>query len=383
MSVITAFTLYSHCNDIGGKVWNPAIRWTYKHAVFVEIKTSDGITGLGECWCFDSQPDALIAYLKTEVAPHVLGSPVSDLPALYQRLLTRATLTARHGILSNAWSGVDIAVWDIRSRKANLPLWKFLRSKHEHLTTSNIEGIRLYGSGGLYGENKTIDDLTAEMVAIESDGFELVKMKVGGLDTSQDVARVLAVINALNDHCQLIIDGVYSYTPSQALALYNALPTDRVVAFQSPTPANDYSGMQALCNSKVPVMGTEAEYREEILNQLVSTNAVTCLQISPIAVGGISRVLYLATHMQTEKTDIQLSMEVSSTAVALLTACHLSLGIDRIAHVEYHYIHQVFFKSLDLTAATLKYRDSKLLNKIGLGIDVNELDVEPQFTLTA
>ena len=68
MNSIKQIAVKFHCNDLGGKVWNPALRWTKKFAVFVELIDDAGRVGLGECWCFDSAPDALLAFLRTEVA---------------------------------------------------------------------------------------------------------------------------------------------------------------------------------------------------------------------------------------------------------------------------------------------------------------------------
>ena len=62
MARITRISVHTHCNDLGGKVWNPAIRWTLKYAVFVVLYDAEGRSGTGECWCFDSAPDALVAF---------------------------------------------------------------------------------------------------------------------------------------------------------------------------------------------------------------------------------------------------------------------------------------------------------------------------------
>ena len=109
-----------------GKIWNPAIRWTKKHAVFVCIEDEAGLRGLGECWCFDTAPDALVAFLRTEVVPYFLGTPVEEVSDLSETPIARATLTARHGILASALSGVDIAMWDLRAQHENQSIWKSL-----------------------------------------------------------------------------------------------------------------------------------------------------------------------------------------------------------------------------------------------------------------
>lgn len=382
MSVITGLSVYSHCNDLGGKVWNPAIRWSKKYAVFIVLQNDQGITGLGECWCFDTAPDTLVAYIRTEVAPHVIGINVDDFSTIAQSLVSRATLTARHGILASAWAGVDIALWDMRSRAAHLPLWTFLQSQLN--TKQSAHGqVALYASGGLYGEDKRVDDLVVEMVGMAQRGFQIVKMKIGGLSIAEDVQRVMAVLDGLGDKHKLIIDGVYSYDSEQAIELYSALPSERIEAFQSPVKACDIAGMQALTDIGVPVMGTEAEYREELHLQLIEQRAVKYLQTAPVACGGLSRLINLTKLIDQSGNDtIKISLEVSSTAIALMAACHFAAASSHIAHTEYHFLHTVFFDDLLLAPVAKQPGIFQMPDEIGLGISLPQSAVKLEFQYT-
>ena len=379
-SVISRFSVHFHCNDLGGRVWNPAIRWTEKYAVFVVLEDSDGATGLGECWCFDSKPDALIAYLKTEIAPLVINQSANQCQAVFEKLWSRATLTARHGLLASAWSGVDIALWDLQSRRAGLPLWRCIQQQLPDFEKISRLSPRLYGSAGLYGKNKSTDDLVSEMRSIEASGFDLVKMKIGALGIPHDVERVNAVLNGLQSNTELIVDGVYSYSAGDALNVFQRLPAQRIHAFQSPVPAPDITGMQTLCKAGVPVMGTEAEYRHELQHQLINSGAVKYLQVAPVAVGGITAVARLAGAL---KPPVQLSLEVSSTALAFSAAWHLAMAIGKVAHVEYHYVHQVFFDALQLTPQKCISGYPGVTESLGIGITISELDVQPGFHIAA
>jgi len=378
VSVITRLRVHTHCNDLGGKVWNPAITWTKKYAVFVSLENEQGVTGVGECWCFDTSPDALVAYLRTEVCPHIIGSNTEACSEIYLKLLSRATLTARHGLLASAWSGVDIALWDMKSREAELPLWKYIaRQKSDSASTvaANEGKVRLYASGGLYGKNKTIEDLTREMRSMNSSGFDIVKMKIGGLSIPEDLRRVLSVLDDLDDSVKLIIDGVYCYSATEALQIFNALPTDRIEAFQSPVRPEELAGMKSLCDAGVPVMATEAEYRYEIHQQLVQTGAVMYLQTAPIACGGINRLMQLGELVsQTNPLNTRLSLEVSSTAVALLAAS------ETVAHVEYHFLHQVFFDGLELPLVKGNPGWCQLADKPGLGLRLPQEGIQERFS---
>lgn len=372
MSQITQLSVYSHCNNLGGKIWNPAIRWTSKYAVFVVLKDDEGVCGLGECWCFDSAPDALVAYLRTEIAPQVIGLDIAHYESLVNDLTRRATLTARHGMLASAISGVDIAIWDLRSVHAQRPLWSFINS-------AGNGQVLLYASGGLYGQDKDANVLATEMCEMADAGFSIVKMKVGGLELSDDIKRVKAVIDALSADTQLIIDGVYSYDFDQALTLYEALPKARIEAFQAPIVAKDIQGMAKLNEYGVPVMASEAEYREEIHEQMVACSAVRYLQSAPIACGGLNGMKALSDLVA--DTKIQLSLEVSSTAVATLAACHYAAADSQVAHVEFHHVHQVFFEELELTFIPNSNGQFTLPTMPGLGMSLPLDKVVEEFSL--
>lgn len=385
MSLIKRIHVHTHCNDLGGKLWNPAITWTKKHAVFITLENEHGTTGLGECWCFDSAPDVLVAYIKSEIAPHIIGITPEKCDVIGEKLLSKATLTARHGLLASAWSGIDIALWDLRSRENDLPLWEYLHSSLPTASQSVAPDgtFRLYASGGLYGKSKTTEDLVDEMISMASAGFNIVKMKIGGLSVEEDLERIHAVLTDLPATCKLIIDGVYRYTESQALGLFNALPIDRIEAFQSPLGADNMIGMKALCDAGVPVMATEAEYRHELQQQLIHTGAVRFLQTAPIACGGISRLIQLAEHvLQQQENKLALSLEVSSTAVALQTAAHFAAASHQTAHAEYHYLHQVFFNDLSFKPKENHIGYFQLSEASGLGIVLPESETELAFSLS-
>ena len=373
MNIIKKITVKSHCNDLGGKVWNPALRWTKKYAVFVELEDSEGRVGLGECWCFDAAPDALIAFLRTEVAPHFLSQPLENAAEIMAERRRFATLSARHGMLASALSGVDIAIWDLRAQQQKLPLWKLLNPHGSGLVT-------LYASGGLYGENKSNADLAAEMVGLSKQGFRISKMKVGALSFEEDLARINAVLPVLPRDAKLIIDCVYRYDYAKVMKLFEQLPHQRIEALQSPLAAHDFAGMSRLVEAGVPVMANEAEYREELHRALVEQNAVRFLQVSPIACGGISRILELADLVR--ETPIQLSLEVSSTAVALMAAAHLAAADEQISPIEYHTIHQVFFDRLPLKKHSKTDDVYPLSTRPGLGVALLEGSLSIGFGLS-
>ncbi len=335
------------------------IRWSKKHAVFVQLNSHCGLTGLGECWCFDTEPDALVAYLKTEVLPHLLGHSVDKIRSTLDALRRRATLTARHGMLASASSGIDIALWDLCARQQRLPLCKLINADAS-------TRVRLYASGGLYGLDKSNADLCDELRGFVDSGFAAVKMKVGGLSVDEDAQRVQQVRQAIGADTELIVDGVYSFDLDSAMAFFKKIQDCDIAGFQSPVEARQIGHMATLRRAGVPVMGVEAEYREEILTSYIDDGAVQILQVAPIACGGVSTTLHLADRARA--AGIVLSPEVSSTALATMVACHLAAAHEAIVNVEYHSVHQSFFDHLPFTPADLNQGHVSLPSSPGLGL---------------
>ncbi|ASM75012.1 MULTISPECIES: mandelate racemase/muconate lactonizing enzyme family protein [Roseobacteraceae] len=345
--------------DLGGRVWNPMIKWTEKSNVFITLHASDGTVGIGECWCLDTRPDTLLAYLKTEVLPLMRATPLADLPALFASMRNRATLTTRHGLLESALSGLDLALWDIAAKRAGLPLWKTLNS-------NGTGKAPVYISGGIYGLNKTVDDLVKEMVGLEAQGFSCLKMKIGGQTEQLDTERVNAVLAALKSDTKLIIDSVYSYDFDSALRMYRTFDPARIEAFQSPLPPDDIPGMRRLVELGVPVMGIEAEYRPQIHSAMIRERSLRFLQVAPSAVGGPSRMKALVEEL--EGTGIGMSLEVSSSVVATLAAAHFAAAEGRVAHFEYHSIHQVLFEKIAAGGHRIEGSIMHLSDLPGLGM---------------
>ncbi len=175
-----------------------------------------------------------------------------------------------------------------------------------------------------------------------------------------------------------IVDCVYRYNYDQFLNLYQALPRSRIEAIQSPLAAHAYRDMALLVEDGIPVMANEAEYRRELHGELIDRLAVRFLQVAPVACGGISRLRELADSIR--DTPIDLSLEVSSTALALTSAAQFAAAYTEVAHVEHHSIHDVFFDCL-----TLQRLDARGWHappeRPGLGIDIAVHRLEQQFEI--
>ena len=99
--------------------------WTTNNILLVKVQTDTGITGWGEAFCYGCT-DAVRAAVQSMFAPVMVGRDARDIAKLSYELQQSLHLFGRYGITIFALSGLDIALWDIAAKAANLPLHPLL-----------------------------------------------------------------------------------------------------------------------------------------------------------------------------------------------------------------------------------------------------------------
>ena len=101
------------------------VGWSSLDTLFVRVVTDQGLEGWGEGFGHACCP-ATRAVIDTQIAPAALGEDARDIRGLMARLAQRMHLFGRNGPHVYALSALDVALWDIAGKAANLPLWRLL-----------------------------------------------------------------------------------------------------------------------------------------------------------------------------------------------------------------------------------------------------------------
>jgi L-alanine-DL-glutamate epimerase-like enolase superfamily enzyme len=148
----------------------------------VEIATDDGLTGVGLA------VDPIIAEghdLNRAVVAALRPMLVGQDPLDHERIwyeMWQPKLFGRRGLTTRTISAIDIALWDLRGKLFEQPVYKLLGAFETR--------VPAYIAGGYYEEGKGLSELADEMIANVNLGARAVKMKVGGLDPELDADRV-------------------------------------------------------------------------------------------------------------------------------------------------------------------------------------------------
>ncbi len=254
--------------------------------VLVELRTTDGIVGYGEC-LGRFGASAYADFINTVLAPLLLGHSAFDIRRHWLRM--RGALSGRAGgILVEAIAGVDIALWDVVGKALGQPVHRLLGGMGRAV-------VDCYASSINWADVPTMQAQTRAVMAM---GFKAVKVKLG-----QPVERAIAAAGAVRavagDDMRLGVDANWAYTLDEAVRVGHALHDLGYWFFEEPIVPEDVAGYAHLRRC-LPIMlaAGESDYTVAHAAELVRDRLVGIIQPDVARAGGISETRDIATLAQ-------------------------------------------------------------------------------------
>src|SRR3990170_6511756 len=94
--------------------------------ITVRLHDSEGAEGVGYTYTVGRNGGAIVDILRREIPELIAGQEADDTEAIWQRVWWALHYGGRGGASGLAPSALDIALWDLKARRANLPLWRLL-----------------------------------------------------------------------------------------------------------------------------------------------------------------------------------------------------------------------------------------------------------------
>jgi L-alanine-DL-glutamate epimerase-like enolase superfamily enzyme len=266
-------------------------RVTHWGAVGVIVHTDSAVRGYGYTGTHGHlATDRLIRDCIAEAfAPLLVGEDPSEVGRIWQKLYHSPSIrwVGRAGIVQMALSAIDVALWDIKTKAAEMPLWKYLGGDgRKRLLAYNTDGGWL---------NWTRKQLVECARAAVGEGFHGIKLKVGSPDPADDLARIAAVREAIDQPVRLMIDANGRWDLPTATRFGRQLDAFDVFWFEEPMWFDDIGGHAALGRAiHTPIALGEQQYSLDAFRALISAGAVHYVQPDATRVGGISGWLQVA-----------------------------------------------------------------------------------------
>lgn len=200
--------------------------------VFAEIRTRDGHEGIGFGYSKRAGGPGMYAHAK-EIAPNLLGEDPNDISRLFTKLLWAGASMGRSGLTTQAIAPFDIALWDMKAKRAGLPLAKLLGAHRDSVQCYNTSGGYLH---------TPLDQVLKNVQISRESGIGGIKLKVGQPDLSIDIQRVGEVRKLLGDDFPLMVDANQQWDRQKAARACRALEQFDLTWIEEPLDAYDFEG---------------------------------------------------------------------------------------------------------------------------------------------
>ena len=253
--------------------------------LFAEIRAESGHEGVGFSYAKRAGGPGQYAHAR-EIAPALIGEDPSDIQRIWTKLVWAGASVGRSGLATQAIAAFDIALWDLKAKRARLPLAKLLGAHRDAVACYNT-------SGGFL--STPVEQVVENARDALDRGIGGIKIKVGQPDARADLDRVERVRAALGDQVPLMVDANQQWNRDTAARMGRDLERYRLTWIEEPLDAYDAEGHADLARDLVTPVATGemltsvAEHRE-----LIRHRSADFLQPDAPRVGGITPFLKIA-----------------------------------------------------------------------------------------
>ena len=253
--------------------------------LFAEIETTDGHKGLGFSYSKRAGGPGQFAHAR-EIVPALIGEDPSDIAKLWDKLCWAGASVGRSGLSTQAIGAFDVALWDLKAKRAGLSLAKLLGSHRDSVRCYNTSGGFLH---------TPLDQLLVNTTASREKGIGGIKLKVGQPDCALDIKRVEAVRTHLGDDFPLMVDANQQWDRPTAQRMCRIFEQFNLIWIEEPLDAYDNEGHAALAAQfDTPIATGEMLTSAAEVAELIRHRAADYIMPDAPRVGGITPFLKVA-----------------------------------------------------------------------------------------
>lgn len=320
--------------------------------LFAEIETENGHSGVGFSYSKRAGGPGQYAHAK-EIAGELIGEDPNDIARLWDKLVWAGASVGRSGLSTQAIAAFDIALWDLKARRAGLPLAKLLGAHRDSVQCYNT-------SGGFL--SMPIENVLENISASLDRGIGGVKIKVGQPDPTVDLKRVEAAHRHIAGRASFMVDANQQWDRATASRIGRILEQFNLTWIEEPLDAYDAEGHAALAAQlDTPIATGEMLTSVAEHYELIRHNSADFIQPDAPRVGGITpflKIMFLADHKGLKMAP-HFAMEIH---------LHLAAAYAREPWVEhFEWLEPMFNEKLEICKGRMI-----VPNRPGLGFSLSE-----------
>ncbi len=252
----------------------------------LRVTDSDGATGTGYSYTIGTGGASIMALLQRTFGPALLGRDGAEIERIWRDFSYLSHATTVGAITALALAAIDTALWDLKCRRAGLPLHVMAGGAQPSVPMYTTEG------GWLHLDTAALVD---DALKAKAAGFGGAKIKIGRPHVSEDAARLRAVRDAVGPAFEVMTDANQAFAVDEAIRRARVLEPLDIAWFEEPLPADDLAGHVRLARStSVPVAVGESLYSTLHFREYLQAGACSVVQVDAARIGGITPWLKVA-----------------------------------------------------------------------------------------
>jgi L-alanine-DL-glutamate epimerase-like enolase superfamily enzyme len=379
---------------------------------FVRIETDEGIKGLGECFF----APGLTSILRS-LEPLLIGEDARDIHRLFRKLqLATSGAGSVAGIVYNAISGIEAALWDVLGQWLNVPIYRLLGGKfrnkvrvyadcHGGAALESLDEVLRWRPAsweprtstrtaqdyfGQAGEEtpSSPDDYRRRALAKRTEGFTALKFDLDVPGTQGSDLHNRALSNCAIDHMVSLMGAVYEavgkdtdiavdchwrYNAGDVVKVARELESFRLLWLEDPVPPNNVAALKEVSSKvRVPIATGENLFLFEGFQEIIAQHALSVVTPDLQKVGGLAIAQSIAQFADVHGMPV--APHNISSPVGTLAAAHFCAAIPNFLALEFHASDVPFWNDLVEGQTAPIIRDGFIVvpEKPGLGVTLNE-----------
>ncbi len=286
--------------------------------VFVKVETDEGLVGWGDATC---GPMAVVTMVE-EFGRLLIGEDPFPIERHWQTMHHRY-FTRGGPIQNSAAAGIEMALWDIKGKALNVPVYELLGGKYR-------DRIWIYGRWDGVTPEKAAEfaqsQVATGLTALKGDPFDHRGLFITYEAEKKAIDTLAAVRDAVGFEVELLLEAHGRLTPAEAIRIGDAVEPYRPFVFEEPVPFENLDAMQKVAESiNVPIATGERLYSPFEFADLLQRQIVAMIQPDVIQCGGISQLKRIAALAEAQYVGVQ--PHAIHGPMDVLSALHLDASL--------------------------------------------------------
>ncbi|WP_026907697.1 mandelate racemase/muconate lactonizing enzyme family protein [Paucisalibacillus globulus] len=344
------------------KAFKTALRTvTVAETIVVKVTCDNGIVGWGEApptHVITGDTLASIHYALKEIfKPALIGMPILDRELLFEK--THTILVGN----TSAKAAIDMALYDCISQQANMSLTQFLGGYEDSIETDYTVSVN------------SPEEMAVDAEGYVSDGFSVLKVKVGKDTIEKDMERIRAIQDRVGSAITIRLDANQGWNPKEAVRAIQQMEDLglNIELIEQPVKAYDLKGLKYVTdNTQIPIMADESVFSARDAREVLEMGAADMINIKLMKAGGIHEACKIAKLADIYGVTCMVGSMIESK-IGITAAAHFAASQPNINYFDFD---APLMLAGDLIKGGITYKESMITFGSGKGLGIEGINEE-------